>query len=57
MDNIQRRLEEARTDLLNAQSDLWFDRKMGFSPKNAEREFCRALDRAWEAQCMAQGSL
>ena len=60
MDNIQRRLEEARAALRNAQGDLACFRK-GRMPtlwiRNAERAVCFAIDRAWEAQCMAQGSL
>lgn len=57
MERIQYNLIVARENLQYAQSDLWFDRKMGFSVKKAEGEFLRCLDRAWEAQCMAQGSL
>lgn len=59
---MQRRLEEARTRLLNAQSVLCNVRKnyCGNDPlpyRAAELMVCRAIDRAWEAQSMAQGSL
>lgn len=62
MDNIQRRLEEARTELQHMQAMLRNVRKgyRGSDPlpyRAAELMVCRAIDRAWEAQCMAQGSL
>lgn len=60
MNSIQKRLEDARTELLNAQSDLALFRKNTWpidSIRRAEALVCRAIDRAWDAQCMAQGSL
>lgn len=59
MDNMQRRLEEARAQLLYWQRYLASSRRNRYAPdiKICEHNFLRALDRAWEVQCMAQGSL
>ncbi len=49
-----------RASLLHAQARLAQIRKtpeLWHWTKVAELDFCEALDRAWEAQCMAQGSL
>ena len=57
MDNMQRRLEEARTRLLNAQEALRIARQHNIFVRWHEEFFLAAIDRAWEAQCMARGSL
>lgn len=58
-DRLQQNLEAARTHLLNAQWDLALIRISHYPPiwlRAAESKVCRAIDRAWEAQCMASGS-
>jgi hypothetical protein len=62
METIERNLQEARTHLQHMQALLRNLRKgyRGNDPlpyRAAELMVCKALDRAWEAQCMAQGSL
>ena len=61
MDNMQRRLEEARTELLSWQDTIRTRRSNGLTTgpnwDSVISCFYRAIDRAWEAQCMAQGSL
>ena len=57
-DRLQQNLNCARIDLLAAQEWLARSRREGIKHPLLgvpERMVCRALDRAWEAQCMANG--
>jgi hypothetical protein len=60
MASLQHNLLRARLDLLNAQTNLALVRKHKTAPYHAHRmaesALFRALDRAWEAQCMAEGT-
>lgn len=60
MASLQHNLLRARLDLLNAQTNLALVRKHKTAPGLAHKAavilFFRALDRAWEAQCMAEGT-
>jgi len=51
----ERMLMQARIDLLDAQTNLALCRKYGFEETLAAQAVCRALDRAWDVQCMVQG--
>ena len=57
MERIQYNLMVARENLQYAQSVLASCRQFRANVREAEAQLCRAIDRAWEAQCMAQGSL
>ena len=62
-DRLQQNLIRARADLIAAQSHLHIARTLGnhtteyrrFAIRLQEVAVCRALDRVWEAQCMANG--
>ena len=59
-DRLKANLAKARAELLNAQMLLHRLRQLGCEPSGtliptATARLYRALDRAWEAQCMAQG--
>lgn len=58
-DRLQENLARARADLLVAQSYLRHVRalKGNFGLAYAEYMFCKTLDRAWDAQCMANPGL
>lgn len=60
MASLQQNLVWARLDLLDAQTNLALVRKHRSAPGLAHKAavvlFFRALDRAWEAQCMAEGT-
>ena len=49
-------LQAARTDLLDASTNLDIARKCGFPQETPIKQFCQALDRAWELECMTQNS-
>jgi hypothetical protein len=53
MNRLQYNLMTARESLQYAQAMLRIARKSNDAPLVAERLFLAALDRAWEAQCMA----
>jgi hypothetical protein len=58
MNSIEQNLLQARAGLLEAQAMLADLRRIRSpSTKYAEIVVCNWIDRAWEAQCMAQGSL
>lgn len=58
-ERLQQNLEDARRALLDAQTRLYFARIgiLSGDLRDGEALVCRAIDRAWDAQCMAQGSL
>ena len=49
-------LGNARRDLLAASNNLDIARKCGFPQETPIKQFCQALDRAWELECMTQNS-
>lgn len=60
---LYKNMMAARRDLIDARTDLALIRAQATKDEHrvwitvAERNFLRALDRAWDTQCMAQGSL
>jgi hypothetical protein len=56
-DRLQDNLARARAELLRAQFDLSCARRLGVLERVSEQAFCLALDRAWDAQCMANPGL
>lgn len=59
-DSLRKNLDRARRALLDARSHLAVARRADVSAdalEYVEGTYCAALDRLWEAQCMAGGSL
>ncbi len=56
-DSLRKNLERARIELRIAQDLIAIGRCLGGESDSARTSFYRALDRLWEAQCMAGGSL
>lgn len=57
MNSIEQRLIDARRNLQGAQQQLREIRLEGAETAFARGLFCCALDRLWEAQCMAEPRL
>jgi len=49
-------LNQARIDLLNAQTKLALCRKYRFPETLPTQAVCKSLDRVWDLQCMAGGT-
>ena len=56
MTNLATMLNQARIDLLNAQTNLALCRKYHFVETVPAQAVCKSLDRVWDLQCMVSGA-